>query len=175
MRAHEMNYLIKEVNDVNEFLDVYKVFRLEPYNELWPDEEIQEEFANLKKLGKVFGYYIGNKCAGIIAYYDIVRGEHPVEYPEDLKVLYFSDVAVLEEYRNKGIATKLLNHMMDFAKENAYDVVYMRTMQPDKSMSYSIVVKYGFKVMNGILEDKSMVRSDGNEKSDSRIFLEYKF
>ena len=63
--------------------------------------------------------------------------------------------------------------MLNYAKESGYDKVYMRTMQPDKSMSYKIVIKCGFKVLSGITENKKMQRMNGNVEADDRIFLEY--
>ena len=165
--------IIKELENENDFLSVFKVFREYPYNELWPDEEILQEFRTIKQKGKVAGCYYIDKCVGIVTFYDIVEGEHPVKYNKDKKVMYFSDIAVLPEWRNKGIATKLLYYMINFAESNLYDIIYMRTMQPDKSMSYKLVVKNGFKVIEGVTEDKEMLRVNGESKEDTRIFLEY--
>ena len=167
------DFVIKEVEKKDDFKRVFKVFREYPYNELWPDAEIDDEFDRIKNIGKILGCYHNGNCIGIITFYDIISGEHPIKYDNTKKVLYFSDVAVLKEYRNKGIATKLLNHMIKFATCNSYNVIYMRTMQPDKSMSYSMVVKNGFTVVNGVTEDKAMSRVNGNVESDQRIFLEY--
>ena len=165
--------IIKEVEKKEDFKKVFKVFREYPYNELWPDIEIEEEFKKIKDIGRVIGCYYKENCIGIITFYDIIRNEHPITYGKNNKVLYFSDIAVLKEFRNNGIATKLLKYMIEFATTNAYDIIYMRTMQPDKSMSYSMVVKNGFTVVNGVTEDKKMSRVSGNVESDQRIFLEY--
>ena len=167
------NFLIKEVESTNEFKKVYSVFRNWPYNELWPDEEIEMEFEKAKEKGKVFGYYTDGECVGIISFYDIIPNEHPIVYDKNLKVLYFSDVAVLEEHRKKGIATTLINYMLDYATINKYDKVYMRTMQPEKSMSYKIVIARGFKMLSGVTENKKMQRVNGKVEADDRIFLEY--
>ena len=167
------SFLIKEVECKNEFKKVFSVCRNWPYNELWPDEEMEIEFEKAKEKGKVFGYYIDGECVGIISFYDIIPLEHPIIYDEKLKVLYFSDVAVLEEYRKKGIATTLIKYMLDYATINKYDKVYMRTMQPDKSMSYNIVIANGFKVISGVTENKKMQRMNGKVEADDRIFLEY--
>lgn len=167
------NFLIKEVEKVEEFKKVFSVFRNWPYNELWPDEEIEIEFEKAKQKGKVFGYYIDSECVGIISFYDMIPFEHPVTYNEKLKVLYFSDIAVLEEYRNRGIATTLLNYMIKYAHVKNYDKIYMRTMQPEKSMSYRMVIANGFSVISGITENKKMQRMNGKVEADDRIFLEY--
>lgn len=165
--------IIKEVEKKEDFKKVFKVFREYPYNELWPDSEMEQEFDKIKNIGKVIGCYYKENCIGLITFYDMIKNEHPINYDKTKRVLYFSDVAVLKEFRNKGIATKLLKNMIEFATFNAYDVIYMRTMQPDKSMSYSMVLKNGFTVINGVTEDKQMSRVNGKVESDQRIFLEY--
>ena len=166
------NLIIRKGVSKAEFVNVYKVFRNEPYNELWPDDEIEEEFESLNSRGTIYGAYIDKKCVGIITFYDIIKGEHPISYSNDLKVAYFSDIAVLDNYRKKGIATKLLKLMIEECRNNSYDIIYMRTMQKDKSMSYHMAVKNGFKVLEGITEDKMMERTNGQTMSDNRIFLE---
>lgn len=166
--------VIKEIYVENDFAKVFKVFREHPYNEQWTNTQIRQEYFKLKEKGKVLGYYIDKKCVGLITFYQIIPGEHPVVYLPNQKVLYFSDVAVLPEYRNNGIASKLIEVMINYAKLNCYDIIYMRTMQPNISMSYSIVIKLGFKLINNVTENKEMQRTNGKKEIDTRIFLEYK-
>lgn len=173
MRISSKGFVIKEICIEEEFAEVFKVFREYPYNEQWPDDEIRQEYIELKSKGKVFGYYIDEKCVGLISFYKMIENEHPVVYPTDKKILYFSDVAVLPEYRNNGIASKLIKVMISYAEANSYDVIYMRTMQPNISMSYPIVIKLGFKLINNVIENKEMQRTNGKKETDARIFLEY--
>ena len=173
MRISSKGFVIKEIYVEEEFKEVFKVFRGYPYNEKWPCEEIKQEFLELKEKGKVFGYYIDNKCVGLITFYKMIENEHPVVFEKDKKVLYFSDVAVLPEYRNNGIASTLIKFMIFYAEVNHYDIIYMRTMQPELSMSYPIVIKLGFNIMNGVIENRKMERTNGKTETDARIFLKY--
>ena len=80
--------IIKEVEKKEDFKKVFKVFREYPYNELWPDIEIEEEFKKIKDIGRVIGCYYKENCIGIITFYDIIRNEHPITYGKNNKVLY---------------------------------------------------------------------------------------
>ena len=173
MRISNEGFVIKEIYNEEEFANIFKVFRGYPYNEKWPDDEIRQVFLELKSNGKVYGYYLNNQCVGLITFYKMIENEHPVNFDKTKKVLYFSDVAVLPEYRNNGIASTLIKFMICYAEVNNYDIIYMRTMQPELSMSYHIVVKLGFNIMNGITENKKMERTNGKTEADARIFLKY--
>lgn len=173
MRISSKGFVIKEICNEEEFANVFKVFREYPYNEKWPDDEIKQEFTELKSNGKVYGYYIDNQCVGLISFYEMIENEHPVVFDKTKKVLYFSDVAVLPEYRNNGIASNLIKFMIFYSEIHHYDVIYMRTVQPALSMSYPIVVRMGFKIMNGAIENRKMERTSGKVETDARIFLNY--
>ena len=50
--------------NINDFINVYKVFRGAPYYEDWTDDMIVEEYNDLYSNGFVYGYYLNDKCVG---------------------------------------------------------------------------------------------------------------
>ena len=100
-------------------------------------------------------------------------GEHPVNYSKDLKVMYISNLATMFEYRNQGIATKLIKHAIQQLEEMGYDYAYYRTIK-ENSMSYSIGIKCGFTEIPNIIECIERKKKDGSFVKDSEIFLEKK-
>lgn len=165
---------IREIKPENypDFYKMYKVFEEPPYSEKFSDEEILNEYNLLTSGGHVYGYYDNAKCIGIVTYNKKIYYEHPIHYEHPEKVAYLSDVTVLREYRGNGIGTVLIKYALARAKEEGFNVMYMRTLQPGQSMSYGIAIKLGFKKL---LATEFVTKERHDEKRntvDERIFLD---
>lgn len=70
---------------------------------------------------------------------------------------YIYKLFVSKKYRNKGIATKLINKMIKWATKNKYNLV-LEVTPYDKSMSYNNLIgfyeKFGFIYKNGYMIKK---------------------
>ena len=97
-------------------------------------------------------------------------GEHPVNYSKDLKVMYISNLATMFEYRNQGIATKLIKHAIQQLEEIGYDYAYYRTIK-ENSMSYSIGIKYGFTEIPNIIQYVHCSKIDGSFIRSAKNFF----
>ena len=151
---------------------MYKVFEQPPYSEKFSDEEILDEYKLLTSGGRVYGYYNQGICIGMVTYNKNLLYEHPIYYEQPEKVVYLSDVTVLKEFRGKGIGTTLMKYAIEKAKEEGYEIMYMRTLQPGQSMSYGIALKLGFKKL---AETETVIRErhdKGRDTVDERIFLD---
>ncbi len=175
----KQNIRVITPNEIGDFITLYRVFELPPYEEAYTDEFLVEEYNSLSTLGCVFGYYIGEKCVGLITYYrsanknGIVNQEHPVNFEHPENVVYFSDVTVLPKYRGHGIGTQMVEYMIEDCQNKNIDKIYMRTLPIGQSMSYNIAVKHGFKLMENVTQ--SIIQERVNEErnmEDVRIFLE---
>lgn len=157
----------------SDFVKLYKIFEKPPYSEKYSDQDLLEEFNFLTSGGHVYGYYENDICIGMVTYNKrTAYVNHPILYEHPENVAYLSDVTVLEEHRGKGIGTLLMKYAMEKAKEEGYDTMYMRTLQPGQSMSYGIAVKLGFKLLEET-ETITRVRHDKDrDETDVRIFLE---
>ncbi len=159
---------------IDDFINVFKVFRGAPYYEDWTDDLLVEEYNDLVSTGFVYGYYIDNKCVGLITFRPMRSTDHhPIYYEHPEKVAYFSDFAVLNEYQNQGIGTELIRYMLKILKEKGFERVYMKTLQVGKSMSYGIAIKHGFKLLEGVTSVDKMPRTvAGVPEEDIKIYLE---
>lgn len=171
-----MKHEIKAIHPSNiaDFIKVFKVFRDAPYYEDWTDEVITEEYNDLYSNGHVFGYYLDGKCVGLITFRPMKETDHhPIFYDHPEKVAYFSDFAVLNTYQGHGIGTALMGHMLNVLTEEHYEIVYMKTLEVGKSMSYGIAVKHGFKLLEGVTSVDRMDRTvEGISEEDIKIYLE---
>ena len=156
----------------DDFYKLFKVFENPPYSEKFSDKEIMDEYKLLTSGGFVYGYYEDDICVGLVTFNKYTLYDHPIKYEHPEKVVYLSDVAVLDEYRGKGLGTMLMKYALDRAKEEGYEIACMRTLQPGESMSYGIAIKLGFKQLQ---ETETIVR-DRHDKNrdtvDERIFLD---
>jgi len=64
--------------------------------------------------------------------------------PENLNVLKLNRLAVLSEYRNKGIGGLLINSVLKIAKEQNFRIVAIEVMEEKGLVSF--YEKFGFKV-----------------------------
>lgn len=168
---------IKNMKDYEEFRKVFEIFRRYPFFEKWTEDEFYKEFEYLKKFGEIYGYYnhLGN-ITGLVSLVYGSKAEHPVRFECPDRIMYVSDLAVIEDYRGKGIATKLLRFAIDYTiLLNYYNAMYART-NLEGSMSEGILLKQGFQVMKNnqgvITQDVFFERTDDSlPKTDTRKFL----
>lgn len=171
---NQLNGTIRNSVTLSEFTKVFKVFESFPFFERWTNSDIEKEYNEDKKNGTIFGYYTDDGiCAGILILKEYAPGKHPVQFPDNAKVMYLSDVATLFTYRNRGIGTALVKHAIRHTQVLGYDYIYLRTNEED-SMSYGIAIKCGFKKIYDSIQEVERVRTDGTIKKDARIFLEKK-
>lgn len=163
---------IKEITpkEIKDFISVYKVFRGHPYYEDWTEKLIIEEFGRLTQYGKIYGYYTKGICVGIVTYRCTLQEDHPVYY-EQADTVYLADIAVLKQYRGKGIGTKLMKYALVKMKEDGYIRVYMKTLEIGKSMSYNIAIEQGFQLLKGVRSIDTMKKIGKREEGDVKIYL----
>lgn len=159
-----------------EFATVFKVYEGYPFCESWSEDELKEEYAEYSHNGGwLFGYYLDGKCVAILTLHPMIKGAHPVVYPEDKKVMYLSDIATLSECRGRGIATQLFHFALRHTEVLGYDYIYLRTNFDEKeSMSAGIAKKCGFEHIWDICQEVERKRIDGNVRKDLRMFMEKK-
>ena len=163
---------IREIEEAKDFKEVYQVFSRAPYFEKYTEEELEEIFREYQEKGYVYGAFKGEKCIGLVALERGLKKEHPVEFEAGKKVMYFADLAVLDEYRNTGLGTQLMAFAAMQTKALGYEKAYMRTLEPGKSMSYGIARKIGFEQIQGVYQNVERERMDGNMEAMKNIFLE---
>lgn len=105
----EKNDEIKEIEekDLEELIAIYK----EAFNSNIKQEEVEKTYAKMKELRDVYwlGYYIEGKIVGTLTLYIIVK-------PTGKQAMIW-DLAVKEEKRRKGIATKLMHRAEEIVKQ----------------------------------------------------------
>ena len=176
MKDEKLNGEIRIHVSFEDFAKVFKVFEGDPFKESWTPEEIKDEYDSYCfKSGIVFGYYLDGECVSILAMYPSVLGEHPVYYDKKYKVMYLSDVATLEEYRNRGIGTQMFQKFLEYSIEHDYDYVYLRTnFHLEESMSAGIAKKCGFRQIPEAKQWCERRRVGGSVEGDLRGFYEKK-
>ena len=170
------NGVIRDNVSYNDFANVFRVFAYAPFFEKWTPEMVKETYDSFNVTdGNIFGYYVKDKCAGIVTIRPMIKNEHPISYPDNVKVMYLSDVATLPEFRKRGIGANLIEFAMRHSKVLGYDYIYLRTNEKGKSMSYSIAEKCGFKQINDLCQEVEFERTkDYISNKDLRIFMEKK-
>ena len=165
-----MNGQIKELTDLEDFKKVYKVFSGPPYNEKYTEEELEEIFREYKEKGYMYGVYNKEECVGMIALERGVKENQPVDFLEE-KVMYLADIAVLNNYRRKGLGNQLMLYGVMQSKALGYEKLYMRTLERG-SMSYGIALKIGFKQIPNLFQNVEKERVNGQVETMQNIFLE---
>lgn len=165
-----MREQIQELQKTEDFKKVYRVFSGPPYNEKYTEEELEEIFMQYQQAGYVYGAYTQDGCVGLIALERGAKPEHPVNFDGE-KVMYLADVAVLEEYRRKGVGNQLMLYGVMQSKQLGYDRLYMRTLERG-SMSYGIAQRIGFQQVLGALQGVERERINGSVETMQNIFLE---
>lgn len=165
-----MNGQIKELTDLEDFKKVYKVFSGPPYNEKYTEEELEEIFREYQEKGYIYGAYNNEECVGMIALERGAKTDQPVKFKEE-NIMYLADVAVLNDYRRKGLGNQLMLYGVMQSKVLGYEKLYMRTLERG-SMSYSIALKLGFKQIPNLLQSVQKERVNGQVETMQNIFLE---
>ena len=165
-----MNGQIKELTNLDDFKKVYKVFSGPPYNEKYTEEELEEIFREYKEKGYIYGAYNNEECVGMIALERGAKTDQPVEFQEE-NIMYLADVAVLNDYRRKGLGNQLMLYGVMQSKALGYEKLYMRTLERG-SMSYSIALKIGFKQIPNVFQSVKKERVNGQVETMQNIFLE---
>ena len=175
-----MNGKVQNLKKYEDFRKVFEIFRHYPFFEAWSEEAFKEEFEYLKDEGEIFGYYANTgEVVGLISLIYGAKKEHPVEFDDPDRVIYLSDIAVLDKYRGNGYAKRLADFVIDYASIfNYYQDMYFRT-NLEGSMSEGIFVPRGFEVMtnNGeiITQDIYFERTKPElSTTDTRKFLSRK-
>lgn len=75
-----LNNKIRIVNNFVQFRDVFKVFMDEPFYEAWTNDDMEEEYNEIKNNGEIIGYYNNNDLSGILTLIDGARESHPVKF-----------------------------------------------------------------------------------------------
>ena len=161
---------VKELNDLNDFKKVYKVFSGPPYNEKYTEEELENIFEEYKEKGYMYGAYVDEECVGLIALERGIKPNQPVKF-QDENVMYLADVAVLNDYRRNGLGNQLMLYAVMQSKLLGYKKLYMRTLEKG-SMSYGIASKIGFKQIPNTFQNVERERINGKTETMKNIFLE---
>lgn len=165
-----MNSQIKELTNLEDFKKVYKVFSGPPYNEKYTEEELEEIFKEYQEKGYMYGAYNYDECVGLIALERGAKEDQPVNYQNE-KVMYLADIAVLDNYRRKGLGNQLMLYGVMQSKVLGYDKMYMRTLEKG-SMSYGIASKIGFKQIPNVFQEVERERTNGLIETMQNIFIE---
>lgn len=165
-----MDAQIEELKNLDDFKKVYKVFSGPPYNEVYTEEELQDVFSEYQEKGYIYGAYNNGECIGMIALERGIKKDQPVDFQEE-KVMYLADVAVLDDYRRKGLGNQLMIYGVMQSKSLGYKKLYMRTLERG-SMSYGIALKIGFRQIPNISQSVERERMSGQTETMQNIFLE---
>ena len=161
---------IKEIKNLEDFKNVYKVFSEKPYEEKYTEEDYEEIFKHYSEDGLLYGAFLNEECIGLIALTFGVKEGQPVNFGDD-NVIYLSDVAVKNEYRKRGLGTMLMTYGVMESIKNGFDTIYMRTLEKGKSMSYDIATKLGFEQIPDIYQMVETENIYGNTQTKKNIFL----
>lgn len=165
-----MNGKIKELTNLDDFKKVYRVFSGPPYNEKYTEEELEKIFKEYQENGYVYGAYNDGECVGMIALERGAKKDQPVNF-QDENVMYLADVAVLNDYRRKGLGNQLMLYGVMQSKVLGYEKLYMRTLERG-SMSYGIALRIGFRQIPNLFQGVEKERVNGSKETMQNIFLE---
>lgn len=138
---------------VNEFIDM----RITLFKELGEVNE-NDDIISLSKSTK--NYFLSNigrslLCWGIKVDNKIVAIAslnlfYRIPYLENLsgKEGYILNIYTLPNYRQKGMAGKLLNTIIDYAKENGFGRLWLNSSEQGKS----VYVRHGFETVDNVME-----------------------
>lgn len=168
---------IRKVEKFEDFKNVFQVFASGPFFEAWTDDLMLDAFNKFSvKDAAIFGFFLDsdNTCVSIVAIRPPTpEDHHPVEFPDDYKTMYLSDIATLDGYRRNGIGMELLQYALRHTKVLGYNNIYLRTNEKSWSWSYSIAKKAGFNQIPDLCQEVSFPRTNSyvNDTTDLRIFM----
>lgn len=161
---------IKELTILEDFKKVYRVFSGPPYNEKYTEEELEDIFKEYQEKGYMYGAYNDEECVGLIALERGAKSDQPVKF-ENENVMYLADVAVVNNYRRRGLGNQLMLYGVMQSKLLGYRKLYMRTLEKG-SMSYGIALRIGFKQIPNTFQSVERERINGTTETMQNIFLE---
>lgn len=162
--------LIQTLNNEG-LIDLYKrVFSAPPYNEMFTDQEVIDEFANylsngfvsiFRKDGKIVAFE-GTCRSSSSSIADVVTnmGRNPET------TWYFGDLGVDVPYRRQGIGKKLTEKRLS----SLTDPVILRTNK-DNFQAINLYESLGFQIIEGEKKLVEQTRVSGVIEQDERIFL----
>lgn len=162
-----------QVRELTELEDVNKVCRVlsgPASSAKYTEEELEEIFREYQEKGYMYGAYNKEECVGMIALERGVKEDQPVNFLDE-NVMYLADVAVLNNYRRKGLGNQLMLYGVMQSKALGYGKLYMRTLERG-SMSYGIALKIGFKQIPNLFQGVEKERVNGQIETMQNIFLE---
>ncbi|MGI6329843.1 MAG: GNAT family N-acetyltransferase [Bacilli bacterium] len=169
-----MNLNIKKIEMYKDFKKVVQVFKDPPFSEILTEKEMIEEFKSYLDNGISYGYYNNNSILGFIGVLKGVQKGHPINKYNAEQVLYINGIAVLKEFRKKGIATKLMNYTIKEIDLYKYLAIYLRTNYQGSKIK-NVALKAGFEIVKKegkiITEDVIFKRNNGEIATDKRMFM----
>ena len=104
--------------------------------------------------------------------------EHSKIYGFDAqKPLYIQSIIVSEEHRGKGIGSKVMEYILDYANKNGHDVIFGHITQkaePSVDVIKSMIQKSGFNTIEGnndfykVINDRDMKFKEGGEVDEHK-------
>lgn len=169
--------MIKNLKTYGDFKKVFNIFEKAPFWEKWSEEEYYEEYCNFINNGEMYGYYDIDDIYGLITILYGMQKKCPITFEVPEKVIYLSDVAVLEDKRQLGIGNSLMKYLINNLEErNKYDQLYLRTNLVG-SMIEGTALRNGFEIMRDtnnqiITQTVTFDRTrDDISKEDTRKFM----
>lgn len=159
-----------------EFIGAYQtVFGDPPYNERYTTAEAEGQFRRLtetqdhitliaRKEGKLAGFAIAVPLASQPAVARELPGLVPVPH-----AYYLAELGVLEDHRGSGLGRHLVRTRIKQMDTERYSHVVLR-VSAARNASYDMYMSMDFDDM-GVYMEVSVRRTDGQVRSDRRLFL----
>ena len=127
----------KEYNEFDKTLDISWTFSEE--GKKYFSESIKKGFAAVAEAdGKIVGYILGGK--GETESWRTIK-----------KIAELYNMLVLEDYRRKGVGTRLVNAFLDWCKQNKFN--HIKVVASSQNMrGIDFYKKFGFKEQDMVLE-----------------------
>lgn len=125
---------VNNINEYSNFINYLKNCSWQSTGEYLAELIENNEFTDSEI---VIVAYLSNKVVGFAALVNDSVAEDFNESP------FLDFLFVEEEYRNRGIATKLVNYIVDYAKEK-YDTIYLVTVSHElfyKKLGFETIAK----------------------------------
>ena len=145
-----------ENHTVNGFFKRYKINNFEKCNNIWNmDKNIDHKNKIYNDLvsgnRKTFVYVKDNEY---IAEASLVFNKADEDYTIPNVRIYLSRVIVKKDFRGKGYGKKLMNYIIDYAKNNNYKEMSLR-VDLDNYIAFKLYVDLGFTKIQYIGEDEN--------------------
>lgn len=178
--------LFDSATDINGFTTVYKeAFGGPPYFEQYTNEEVRAIWDKHRHHGRIILAKEGGKVIGLGCSVPLSKAPEDVQdflasckekghLPDDFtpdSAWYMSELAVLEEYRNRGIAYELVRHRLIDVSHGRSAFYVMRTASKE-SNSMHLYLRVGAKAIPELqdVSEIDQVTENGSE-STTRLYL----